>query len=110
MRKEFDEEGHGEGIFRHAPDITHRQGKPEAGDTDELAALGRLAAGAVHEMNNSLGIVLCHAQLLLRDVPADDPIARDVAVIELHARNCARIAGDLLQRARGRKCMLEGQE
>lgn len=81
--------------------ISSQEGKARGGlDNEELAALGRLAAGAVHEINNSLGILLCYAQLLLKDLPADDPIAQDLALMEKHAQQSRRIVEDLLRRAR----------
>ncbi|HDQ39617.1 MAG TPA: hypothetical protein ENN39_01105 [Desulfonatronum sp.] len=72
-----------------------KRGDHTSRDAEELAESICQAAGAIHEINNSLGIVLCYAQLLLKEIPTGDPIAQDVAVIEKHARNCKRIATEL---------------
>ncbi len=56
-----------------------------------LAAVGQLAAGLAHELNNPLSAILAFSQLLLRDgkLSADDLDA--VQVIERAAQRCKRV-------------------
>jgi signal transduction histidine kinase len=68
--------------------------------SERLAAIGQLAAGVSHEIDNPVGIILGHAELLLEDLPADDPLREDVAAIIEECRRCKRITGGLLGFAR----------
>jgi signal transduction histidine kinase len=68
---------------------------------EKLVALGQLAAGVAHEINNPLGVILCYIDLLKREL-ADFPQGlKDLAVIEKQTLNSKRIVSDLLQFARG---------
>ncbi|MBA2380803.1 MAG: hypothetical protein H0V73_01715 [Chloroflexi bacterium] len=61
------------------------------------AAVGVLAAGVAHEVNNPLTGVLGFAELLLEEMPGDDPRRPDVATIRLEAlraREIVRALGD----------------
>jgi PAS domain S-box-containing protein len=85
-------------------DITARRGLERAAQQSEkLAALGTLAAGLAHELNNPIGIISTRAELILadaetRDLPED--VAEDLRVIHRHAQRVARIAQGLLSFAR----------
>ncbi len=98
----FDESGNIESVIRYSRDIT-RQKKVEQKiqHTEKLVAMGQLAAGVAHEINNPLGIILCYVDLLKRQL-ADFPQGlKDLHTIEKQTLNCKRIVTDLLQFARG---------
>jgi signal transduction histidine kinase len=67
---------------------------------ERLAAIGQLAAGVSHEIDNPVGIILGYAELLLEDLPADDPRRDDVRSIIEECKRCKRITGGLLGFAR----------
>ena len=62
--------------------------------------MGQLAAGIAHEVNNPLGILLLHANLLLEDCEDDSQEAEDVKLIVDQANRCKKIISGLLNFAR----------
>ncbi len=63
---------------------------------ERLAAVGQVAAGVSHEIDNPVGIILGYAQLLLEDMPPEDPRCDDVQAIIDECLRCKRITGGLL--------------
>ncbi len=68
--------------------------------TERLAAIGQLAAGVSHEIDNPVGIILGYAELLLEDLEPGDRRREDVLAIIEECRRCKRITGGLLGFAR----------
>ena len=68
--------------------------------SEKLASMGQLAAGIAHEVNNPLGILLLHANLLLEDCEDDTAVAEDVQLIVNQANRCKKIISGLLNFAR----------
>jgi signal transduction histidine kinase len=71
--------------------------------TAKLAAVGELAAGVAHELNNPLAGILAYAELLLRDQPADTPLRRDLAIIVKQTLRARDIVRNLMNFARQTK-------
>lgn len=67
---------------------------------ERLAAIGELAAGISHEIDNPVGIILGYAELLLEDLEEGDPRREDVTAILNECKRCRRITGGLLGFAR----------
>jgi signal transduction histidine kinase len=68
--------------------------------SERLAAIGQLAAGVSHEIDNPVGIILGLAELLLEETPPEDPRHADLLAIVAECRRCKRITGGLLGFAR----------
>lgn len=47
--------------------------------SERLAALGQLSAGLAHELRNPLGTIKTSAEMLVKSVPSEDGVAREMA-------------------------------
>jgi signal transduction histidine kinase len=63
--------------------------------SQRLAAVGDLAAGMAHEMNNPLAAIVGNVQLLLLDLPEQDPSRKALQVVQQQAQRIATIVRDL---------------
>lgn len=66
----------------------------------KLAAVGQLAAGVAHEVNNPLQIILSRVQLLLIRHASEERFTDDLVLIESNVKRVSRIIRSLLDFAR----------
>ena len=68
--------------------------------SEKMEALGTLAGGVAHDLNNVLGIVVGYAEMVLDSVETSNPIKRNLENVMNAGMKAAAIVEDLLTLAR----------
>ena len=96
---------HGDGsvsnmtIFR---DITEmRETEAQLYRAQKMEAMGLLAGGVAHDLNNILSGIVSYPELLLMDLPEDSPLWKPIKTIQESGMRAADVVEDLLTIARG---------
>ncbi len=66
----------------------------------KMEALGTLAGGVAHDLNNILSGIVSYPDLLLRDLPTDSSMRRPIQTIQKSGEKAATIVQDMLTLAR----------
>jgi PAS domain S-box-containing protein len=107
---QFSEQGEVHNVVCYAKNITEKKEvERRIQQTEKLVAVGQLAAGVAHEINNPLGVILCYTDIIKESNLDNEEIMADITVIERHTENCRRIVADLLDFSRSRKPGLNKQ-
>jgi signal transduction histidine kinase len=87
-------------IVVYTREITmEKQMKEKMQQTERLSAIGKMAAGIAHEINNPLGVIQCYADLV-KDAVDDKKVHKDIEVISKHTRSVQKVIQNLLDLAR----------
>lgn len=107
-RRAFDTAGKLVMVEGIAQDITqHKKGEEAQRKLEQqllqvqkMESVGRLAGGIAHDYNNTLGIILGYSELILTNIPPEDPNAEFVLQISEAAQRSALLTRQLLAFAR----------
>jgi signal transduction histidine kinase len=89
-------------IDEKTADVTRHMRKLET--AERLAALGKMASGIAHEINNPLGIILNRIDCMEAEtmhLPLPDELAVDLAAIRAQAERIDRVTHSMLSLSRG---------
>ncbi|MFP4106238.1 MAG: PAS domain S-box protein [Phycisphaerae bacterium] len=96
------------GVLVVGHDMTEvREKELQLRQAQKMEAIGRLAGGIAHDFNNQLTVVKGYADLLLRQIPKDDPNFGAIQEMQNAARRSAALVDQLLSFSR--KQMLKPQ-
>lgn len=104
-----DEGGATRRIAGIAQDITkHKESERVIKESEErtsrmkrMEALGVMASGIAHDLNNILSAIVGYPDLILLDLPERSPMVRPIKMIKQSGERAAAIVSDLLTVARG---------
>jgi len=68
--------------------------------SEKMEALGLLAGGVAHDLNNVLSGIVSYPELLLMNLPKDSPLRKHITIIHDSGQKAAAIVQDLLTLAR----------
>ncbi len=68
--------------------------------SQKMEALGLLAGGVAHDLNNVLSGIVSYPELLLMDIPEESPLRKPILTIKESGQRAAEIVKDLLTLAR----------
>ena len=66
----------------------------------KMEAIGTLAGGVAHDLNNILGGLVSYPELLLVQIPEDSPLRKSILTIQKSGEKAAAVVQDLLTLAR----------
>jgi PAS domain S-box-containing protein len=104
----YDKEGKLMEILCVGNDITaERKAEKEKGSLEEqlqrsqkMEAIGKLAGGVAHDLNNILSGIVSYPDILIMDLPEGSPMRKSLEVIRKSGEKAAAIVQDLLTLAR----------
>jgi two-component system NtrC family sensor kinase len=89
-------------------DVTERRRlEANLAQSEKLAAVGQLAAGVAHEINNPLTAVIANAQLMQRSLPPDSDLQESVELILIAGSRAAQVVRNLLDFSRKEQYRLD---
>ena len=85
---------------RHFAAVERKELEKRLHRSEKMEAIGLLAGGVAHDLNNILSGVVSYPELLLLDLPEDSPLCGPIKTIESSGKKAAAIVQDMLTLAR----------
>lgn len=85
---------------RVSTEIEKRELEEKLARSEKMEAIGRLAGGVAHDLNNVLSAIVSYPDLLLMKLPKDSPLRKSIITIKQSGQRAAAIVQDLLTLAR----------
>ncbi|MFH2057782.1 MAG: ATP-binding protein [Pseudomonadota bacterium] len=103
-----DRSGNIVGVLCFYQNITHQlqadnerlQLEKQLGQAQKMEAIGRLAGGVAHDLNNILSGIINYPELIMMDLPDDSKLIPSLKTIQASGERAAAIVQDLLTLAR----------
>lgn len=93
----FSESGALTEIKGYLYDITeHKKMEKQFWQAQKMEAVGRLAGGVAHDFNNILSVITGYSDLLLHKLHSDDPIRKDIEMIQKAGDRAGSLVRQLL--------------
>lgn len=85
-----------------ARDITEEKRlKAQLAQSQKMEAIGLLASGVAHDLNNILSGVVSYPDLIIPQLPKNSPLKKQILAIQKSGQQAAEIVADLLTLTRG---------
>jgi PAS domain S-box-containing protein len=85
---------------RKTESLERRKLERKLARAQKMEAIGTLAGGVAHDLNNILSGIVSYPELLLLDLPQDSPLVQPISTIKESGEKAAAIVQDLLTLAR----------
>ena len=96
-----DHEGNPIGMLVVIRDISeNKKLEAQLQNARKMEAIGTLAGGVAHDLNNILGGLVSYPELLLLQLPKDNPLRKSILTIQKSGEKAAAVVQDLLTLAR----------
>ena len=85
---------------RNRAELERRKLEEKLQQAQKMKAIGTLAGGVAHDLNNILSGIVSYPDLILMDLPSDSPLIEPIHTIRESGKKAAAIVQDLLTLAR----------
>ena len=85
---------------RKKAELENRKLEKKLQQAQKMNAIGTLAGGVAHDLNNILSGIVSYPDLILMDLPEDSPLIEPILTIQKSGKKAAEIVQDLLTLAR----------